>query len=373
MKKLLIWGTGSTCTSMLRFFDSEKEDAQIIAFIDNDPRRQGDVFEGKPVIAPSQINQFQYDEILICSVYSDEIYQQLKNDLHIAEDKKIVLVNQFYYARKVMLRKYSDYYNGNTVIADEELREVLDYLRHNPIVDTFCYDFSKTHDEHVSDIPVYLDKTAKLLYVIENGKRLYFSKKFDTERKVAQYYNSILKEQDKRSPHRYEYDGFTINNGDIAIDAGVAEGNFALSVIDKVSKIYLFEVDDNWLEALHYTFRPYNDKVVIVKGYLSDNDLEECITLDNVVLDEKVDFIKMDIEGDELKALMGAKRLLAMSEIKIVACVYHKADDNRNIGDFLGGFGFKTKNSYGYMLFIYDSMAQHDLLDFRRGLIFAQR
>ncbi|SCZ76107.1 FkbM family methyltransferase [Pseudobutyrivibrio xylanivorans] len=53
----------------------------------------------------------------------------------------------------------------------------------------------------------------------------------------------------------------------------------------------------------------------------------EVTSLDNVFLDKKVTFIKMDIEGAELKALEGAQRIIAEQKPKLAICVYHKPED----------------------------------------------
>ena len=78
-------------------------------------------------------------------------------------------------------------------------------------------------------------------------------------------YNLLSKEQDVRSAHRYLDGAFTFEKGEILVDAGVAEGNFALDVVEKASKLILFEADREWIEPLQATFAPWKEKIVIVQ------------------------------------------------------------------------------------------------------------
>lgn len=54
------------------------------------------------------------------------------------------------------------------------------------------------------------------------------------------------------------------------------------------------------------------------------------VTLDQIIKElklDRVDFIKMDIEGAERHALAGATRLLARHKPRLAICVYHEPDD----------------------------------------------
>ncbi len=50
-------------------------------------------------------------------------------------------------------------------------------------------------------------------------------------------------------------------------------------------------------------------------------------SLDNILQGDVVSFIKMDIEGAELKALYGCKGTLRKHKPKLAICVYHKKED----------------------------------------------
>lgn len=51
------------------------------------------------------------------------------------------------------------------------------------------------------------------------------------------------------------------------------------------------------------------------------------ISLDEVVKDKKVTFIKMDIEGSELNALKGAESIIKKNKPRLAICIYHKPED----------------------------------------------
>jgi len=265
---------------------------------------------------------------------------------------------------KIKIIKYLKIDSKNN---DQEKKEIIDYLKKNSL-SVFPYNFTKKYNPN--DVTVYTDNVCGLKYIIQDNKKLYFKKKWD-ENKIKNYYNSLRLEQDIDSPHRYEAGDFHVNEGDIVVDAGVAEGNFALSVVEKVKKIYLFDADDEWIEALKETFAPWKEKVEIICKYVSDNNDNKSIALDTVFEKRKIDFIKADIEGDEIALIKGCKNILLNTEkLKIVMCTYHNQDDSKKIKNELEDFGFTTEFSKGYMIFIYDKLSAPFL---RKGIIRGQK
>ncbi len=53
----------------------------------------------------------------------------------------------------------------------------------------------------------------------------------------------------------------------------------------------------------------------------------EGVNLDSILSNERVTYIKMDIEGSEEKALLGCKRTIISQKPKLAICVYHKPED----------------------------------------------
>jgi hypothetical protein len=181
-----------------------------------------------------------------------------------------------------------------------------------------------------------------------------------------------LVEQDIHSPHRYEFADFNVHQNDIVADIGAAEGIFALSVIEKVSKIYLFECDNSWIEALLMTFTPWKEKVVIINKYISDNNENNCITLDAFLNGKEINFIKADIEGAELSLLKGANTVIAaQNNLRIVLCTYHKQNDAQELKEVLTRYGFYTEYSNGYIIPYWDVELAPPYL--RRGVIRATK
>jgi len=61
----------------------------------------------------------------------------------------------------------------------------------------------------------------------------------------------------------------------------------------------------------------------------------ECISLDSILPDAPVSFIKMDIEGSELDTLAGARALIQKNAPILTICVYHRQSDLWNIPLFI--------------------------------------
>jgi hypothetical protein len=268
--------------------------------------------------------------------------------------------------RKAILKHFSSLPENEV---NDEQKEVLRYLGNNQ-VEIFPYPF---RDNYSPDkIEVFLDPEISLRYVIQEGKRLYFKKRW-SEKRIKRAYSDLLREQDINSPHRYLTDTFEAGKDDVLADIGAAEGNFSLSVIEKIKKVYLFEYDKEWIQALKATFRPWSEKVEIINKYVSDFDDDAHIRFDTFYENKKdITFLKIDVDGAESIVLKSCDEVFKGGKsFKVALCTYHKNNDEKDFTVLLKNHGFSITPSNGYMIHYYDKKLKAPYL--RRGLLRAIR
>ena len=146
-----------------------------------------------------------------------------------------------------------------------------------------------------------------------------------------------MREQDLKSPHRYLTNTFKAEKDDVLADIGAAEGNFSLSVIENIRKVYIFEHDSEWIEALKATFAPWAEKVEIVSKYVANHNDGSHVKLDTFIeKKEAVTFLKIDVDGAEANVLKSGKNLLSSTRpLKIALCTYHKNNDEKEFTSLL--------------------------------------
>lgn len=135
----------------------------------------------------------------------------------------------------------------------------------------------------------------------------------------------------------------------VFIDGGAYLGETIEEFIEfqnnKFKKVYSFEMDINNYKKMNASI--YDDRVKLLNYGLWNEETEctydadatssaigegganiaKCTTIDKICMNEKVTFIKMDIEGSEMAALEGAYQTIVKNKPQLAICVYHKPDD----------------------------------------------
>lgn len=176
----------------------------------------------------------------------------------------------------------------------------------------------------------------------------------------SQYFPDIMKQRIAASPDR----------GGVYVDVGAFTGDticeFKDAVCDDFKKYYAFEPDPNNFEALYQNFKDDSRIVMMKAGCGSENTrlsfvnevhsesshvvretLDTTSTIEVVRLDdvikEKVDYIKMDVEGMEMDVLKGATKILNTYKPALAISVYHKIEDIIAIPEFVLSLGLGYK------------------------------
>jgi len=83
MKKVIVFGCGKGGYNTYKYYSNKYH---IVAFTDNNKELYGTMINNIKVINPNQISNFNYDMILIASMYKESILKQLINELDISKN-----------------------------------------------------------------------------------------------------------------------------------------------------------------------------------------------------------------------------------------------------------------------------------------------
>lgn len=173
---------------------------------------------------------------------------------------------------------------------------------------------------------------------------------------------------DEKSPITYNGESYffteeiMLSDKECLVDAGAFDGDtirsFKKATDDQYETIYAFEMDKrNYNNLQRYCFGTgggykqddsrinlyqmgvsdckgtfcYNSNFETTQFAENGNEICEVDSLDCILRDKKVTFIKMDIEGSEMQALHGAEVLIKNQKPKLAICIYHSIEDFLNI------------------------------------------
>lgn len=320
----------------------KKNNIKILAICDNDNKKVGKFFGKKKVISLSELLQYPKDtQIIITSIFDEEIRKQL-----------VALGFSKAWSHAFFSTIFSNsFYNPTWQNSIEEITK----NKKNIIK---CFEFlkdkfsQKTYLELIK-YRLFLDR-KHILRVVRPIEKIYFEK------------NIIKKEENE-----------------VFIDGGAYFGESTLAFIDfvknKYKSIHVFEPDTNSYKKLSEKIRKIQDKRIklypfgigkkeaelqftndgtsgsrIGKG---GNHIIKVISLDKYLLNEKVTTIKFDIEGAEIDALYGCKKIICRYKPKLAICIYHRFSDFWEIPllikKFVPSYNFFLRH---YTPYLYDSI-----------------
>jgi len=244
-----------------------------------------------------------------------------------------------------------------------------------------------THHHYLLDPLEYSKNYQKVqqLYATELGQGKYYSEHFSLAlldlNKIGingKVYGTVGTVTIEAIGKQYEYQDVCFSEGDIVLDCGAYTGDMSIICAAKIGiegKVYSFEAEKTNIKLFNMTLKEnpqYADNIYLVEKFVSNentdvhlvgsgpgsnivnnrHDLSNAVKIQTIKIDdfvnemklEKVDFIKMDVEGSELKALYGAVNTIRKYCPKLAISVYHCPwEDIYKIPKFLNelGLGYK--------------------------------
>lgn len=159
------------------------------------------------------------------------------------------------------------------------------------------------------------------------------------------------------SKNSYFIKEIQLSNNEVFVDAGAFNGDtlneFMKETNNNYKKYYAFEPDEINFEKLYLKNKNlksvYLNKIGLsykkgfakfdafegVSSRINENGFMEVPinTIDNLCKDAT--FIKMDIEGSEMEALIGARNVILKNKPKLAICIYHKKEHLTDIFEYI--------------------------------------
>lgn len=165
---------------------------------------------------------------------------------------------------------------------------------------------------------------------------------------IMGYYGGSLDDYRFAPEAQYMLPGYMPGQGDIVIDGGAYDGQSARDFSLMGAKVYSFELDKkNYRECLktadEYGFTVENAGLGKGRGTMRYNssgagstlmipgeEIAEIVDIDTYMQEKKLnrlDYLKLDVEGAELDTLTGAVLSIGRDKPKMAVSAYHKPED----------------------------------------------
>lgn len=229
-------------------------------------------------------------------------------------------------------------------LADDSSRMILEWLIKGYLAHMVCGDVYKK----IFNLPKQVDSIKKE-QLIPNYQHLYYIDKYCIYALEQEIYDTWIREQ-------YLLRGICEpNKGDVVFSIGAFYGETSIwfsKYVGKEGTVYAFEALGENARVAECNCRRNSINNIIVENIcfwkettllnfnidygssrITDNDTG--VKVNTTTIDEyctnnkinKLDFLKMDIEGAEYEVLCGAKQTIKKYKPKLAICVYHKPED----------------------------------------------
>jgi len=313
-KNVCVFGLGTFFNEAFYHYDM-KERLGVNLLSDNNSEKWGKEMDGVLCVSPQEL--MNYEDLVVIPLIGSNAIKKVENQFESinvsvirAEDIFFEMISEM--SQNTEWFKTNDILNVYDMLDDQESRRIYSNVICNRIAPHYArYSFWEMYSEgeyfepgfyHLSDDESFVDCGAY------TGDTVY--RFLDA---VKGKYDSI-----------YAFE--------------LAKENYSRLVknIGGMNKVFLYNMGV-WDENTSIDYGKEKDGLEESFSILkSDNSTEgKVVRLDDILEGKKVSLIKMDIEGAELNALMGAEKILKEQKPKLTICLYHKLEDLWTIPQYI--------------------------------------
>lgn len=309
--KIILFGAGNYLIESIKTFGKGK----IQAIFDNDEKKWGSIVEGYQILNPHKYIQEYIQEkcavVLSTSSFQYEIATQLEEEFGVKRELIFSLCPDYQECRMYnvddIIKNFSKIKKAYSILEDEESKNYLyeslaGRITHDPfrfkgnprMKGMYCYkgldvDIQVRQNDHILDCGAYIGDTAReFLRMTQNTGKIFCFEPFE---------KNYLELQNWRK-----------ENG-----LGDSVNAYCLALSDFEG---VMEISSDTEISTRANIRAHSNVRQKVKVTKIDNMLNE--------FEDGIDFVKMDIEGEELKALLGAQIAIEKYHPKLMISAYHK-------------------------------------------------
>lgn len=315
---IIVWGMGHISMLYDNAFKIAK--VNVSAYTCNEKTTWGELHNELPVIAPSEITSYQNPTVII-AVKNKTALHEIEEQLGTMDAKiKKITIEEFFFGY------YADIIFGNVdILEDEKSKEI-----YKSVIEKRIKNDDKMWEEFEENqyfaLPMFRRDDVNEVFVDMGGfvgdtLERYLFTKFGTFRKAYVFepdkknYEALLIRID-----RLKKEWNVPNDAIVPVFAGVGREN----------SVYYFKELEVGSYGSHFSIEKTEDE-------------RKIYSVDEFFLNEKVDFLKADIESYELDMLIGAERVLRRDKPKLAISIYHNAVDMCCILKWLSGLNLGYK------------------------------
>jgi FkbM family methyltransferase len=311
--RICMFGMGNYGLAILPFM-KDLLGERLVCVSDNDPAKQNREFAGLRCVPPDELKAFKDICLFVSIVEGEDAQRELLmkgfDVINRASGLKESIAFRNRNAPKLYAEHWSDIQNVCDLLADAHSKRVFAHcLRYN----LFPEDFSDS-DETMPE--VYSDGQYFPQDIVFLGKKEVF---FDGGAFTGDTIQAFLKNCGNAFEHIFAFEPDAENFAGLERFLGKLPGSVA-------SKITALQ-KGLWDRSEERRMRGTGTGVRVEENALTGNNAK-LIALDEIGNGSvPATFVKMDVEGAERRALLGARKTVETHRPKLAVCVYHKPED----------------------------------------------